>query len=196
MEGSWESARYWEMLSLLLTLLQRTGSMGGRPEKGKRTEGQKHWRGLLLWGIRDEKKSMVHPLNHTQRGTLLNIRRRHRERFQKKSVAVFFPPAAEILSLLHDDMGENVFRPVNKRNLLHEMDLSVPDRSAFEKVDCTVCVYIEGHFDKSAACWTPGDQVRLYLDGPHLTDLRKNISEPVLRNIGRQIFHRDSGCHV
>lgn len=100
-------------------------------------------------------------------------------------MAEFFSPAVEILPLLHDSMGENVFRPVDKRHLLHEMDFSVLDRSAFKKVDRAVRVYIEGHFDKSAACWTPGDQIRLYLDGLHLTDLRKNVPESFLGYVGR-----------
>ena len=86
-------------------------------------------------------------------------------------MAVFFPPAAEIQPLLRDSMGKNVLRPVEKRHLLHDMDLSVLDRSAFKKVNCAVRVYIEGHFDESATCWTPGDQIRLYPDGLHLTDL-------------------------
>lgn len=109
----------------------------------------------------------------------------HYEGSRKKSMDEFFLPAAEIQPLLHDSMGENVFCPVDKRHLLHEMDLSVPDRSAFEKVDRTVRVYIEGHFDKSAACRTPGNQIRLYPDGLHLTDLRKNVSESFLGNVER-----------
>jgi len=101
----------------------------------------------------------------------------------EKSMVMFFHPAVEIQSLLHDSMGEHIFRPVEKRQFLNEVDLPVLDRSAFEKVYRTVRVYVEGHFHKAAACWPSGDQVGLYPDGLNLSDLRKYIPEPFLGNI-------------
>ena len=100
-------------------------------------------------------------------------------------MAVFFHPAAEIQSLAHEGIGEDVFRPINERHRLRQMDLSIFNSSAFKKVDRTVCIYIEGHVDKFAARWTPGDQVRLYLDGLYFADLRKNVPQSFLSNVGR-----------